>query len=287
MKKKYHISYDYVEEPILYGKIKLFQIGRLYCMPSAVVPEHTHNDWYELTIVTDGTGWVTTNGESLPVSKGDIYLSFPEDVHKITSSKADPLKYDFFSFCCTEKETDGIFKKIAIEKSRFDQRIIVDPQIEAFIAVAIAEFYEQNAYKQKMLELLFEQIVILLIRICTVKGKHTFQKHILSKEELCYQIMYLIDTQLYSITNLSFLSDILGYNYSYLSRLFRQMTGITISGYYQDRRLTVAKQLIEEGRVRFNGIAQMLNFSSQYAFSKAFKNRFGCSPQRYKENRTI
>lgn len=283
MKKKYHIIYDYVKEPLLYGSINLFQIGRLYCMPSAVVPEHAHRDWYELTIVTDGNGWVTTNGKSMAVSKGDIYLSFPSDFHKITSSNANPLKYDFFAFSSTNAEVDTIFKRIASENSSFDQRIITDPKIGSFVAFAIAEFYEQNTYKVKMLELLFEQIIILLIRACTVKVKQTFQNHPLSREELCYQIMYLIDTQLFSITNLSFLSDVLGYNYSYLSRIFKQTTGITISDYYQDRRLTAAKQLIEEGRVRFSGIAQMLNFSSQYAFSKAFKNRFGCSPQRYRE----
>lgn len=286
MKKKYHISYDYLKEPLLFGQIKLFQIGRLYCMPAAVIREHVHMDWYELTIVTDGKGSVITNGKSVDVGKGDIYLSFPGDFHKITSSEYDPLKYDFFSFSSTDADTDAVFRSISAERSAYNRRVISNPKIGTLVSFAIAEFFEQNPWREKMLELLLEEIVIYLMRDCTDNSRETFQNTLLSKEELCYQIMHLVDTRLYSISNLSFLSEDLGYNYSYLSRIFKQTTGITISSYYQNRRLTAAKLLIDEGRMRFSRIAQMLNFSSPYAFSKAFKNQFGCSPQNYKESRT-
>ena len=286
MKKKYHISYNYLKDPLQFGQIKLFQIGRLYCMPAAVIPEHAHMDWYELTIVTDGKGTVTTNGKAAEVGKGDIYLSFPGDFHKIVSSTYDPLKYDFFSFSSTDRDVDDVFKGISAERSAHDCRIISDSKIATLVSFTIAEFFEQNPWREEMLELLLAEIVIYLMRDCTDNSRETFQNTPLSKEEMCYQIMHLVDTQLYAISSLSFLSEALGYNYSYLSRVFKQTTGTTISGYYQNRRLTAAKLLIDEGRMRFSRIAQMLNFSSPYAFSKAFKQQFGCSPQRYKEART-
>lgn len=283
MDKLYHIDYTYLREPLLFGNIKLFQIGRRYCAPSAVIQEHVHMNWYELTIVTDGKGWVTTNGQAVEVRKGNIYLSFPGDFHEITSSEQNPLKYDFFTFSSIDPEIDETLKTISIERSRPDLRLIEDSKISQFVAFAIAEFCEENTYRAKMLELLSGEIVILLMRSCIVKDKKSFHISPIFKEELCYQIMHLIDTNLYSVSKLSFLSDALGYNYSYLSRIFKETTGTTISDYYQNRRLTAAKLLIEEGRIRFSKIAQMLNFSSQYAFSKAFKNHFGCSPQKYQE----
>lgn len=270
----------------MFGKTKLFQLGRLYCMPGAVIKEHVHLDWYELTIVTDGKGLVTTNGRSVEVKKGDIYFSFPGDFHKITSSETAPLKYDFFSFASIDADIDGAFRKISSERSRFDQRLLSDDKIGDLVSLAIAEFFESDAYRERVLELVLEEIILFLLRACRLEKKEAFQKHPRSTEELCYQIMYLIDSRLYSVSNLSFLGEELGYNYAYLSKIFRQTTGTTISDYYQNRRLTAAKLLIEEGRVSFSRIAQMLNFSSLYAFSKAFKNRFGYAPKSYRETVT-
>ena len=253
-------------------------------MPGAVIGEHVHMNWYELTIVTDGTGWVSTNGHSLEVKKGDIHLSLPGDFHKLVSSEDKPLKYDFFTFASLDPEIPEAFQKVASDRSRHDRRILTEGRIGSFVSLAIGEFMESNAYRERMLGLLLEETVIFLLRACSFETKRSFQEQPLSLEELCYQIMSLIDTRLYSITNLSFLGEALGYNYSYLSKIFRQTTGITISDYYQNRRLTAAKLLIGEGRVNFVRIAQMLNFSSLYAFSKAFRNRFGMSPRTYRDS---
>ena len=45
-----------------------------------------------------------------------------------------------------------------------------------------------------------------------------------------------------------------------------------------------AKELIEERKLTLTAIAEMLNYSSVYSFSKAFKNFFNTSPLTYKES---
>ena len=157
MKEKYHINYAYLEEPLDFGSIRLYQLGRLYCMPGAVIGEHVHMNWYELTIVTDGRGWVSTNGHTLEMRKGDIHLSLPGDFHKLESSEDKPLKYDFFTFASLDPEISEAFQKVASDRRRHDRRILTEGRIGSFVSLAIGEFMESNAYRERMLALLLEK----------------------------------------------------------------------------------------------------------------------------------
>ena len=70
------------------------------------------------------------------------------------------------------------------------------------------------------------------------------------------------------------------YNYSYLSALFSRVTGKTLRGYYLDRRLEIAKTMVLEKNKKIWEIAEMLNYSSAFAFSKAFISKYGISPKK-------
>ena len=102
-----------------------------------------------------------------------------------------------------------------------------------------------------------------------------------SSKETCLKIMHYIDTHIYSIKNLSDLSDTFSYNYSYLSSVFKNTMGFTLLDYYQNRRLDAARLLINEGEFSATAIAGKLNYSSLYSFSKAFKLKYGVSPTNY------
>ena len=66
--------------------------------------------------------------------------------------------------------------------------------------------------------------------------------------------------------------------YDYLSSLFKKTTGRTLLDYYQSSRLRVARSLVKENNLKINEIAELLNYSSVYAFSKAYKNKYGICP---------
>ena len=73
-----------------------------------------------------------------------------------------------------------------------------------------------------------------------------------------------------------------GYSYGYLSALYKKTTSNTLSDYYRNKKLELAKHLVIEKKLKIGEIAEILNYSSVYAFSKAFKNKFGVSPEKYK-----
>lgn len=281
MEKKYHIDYHFGNAPLTFGTTRLIQLGRLYCMPLSVVAKHAHMDWYELTCVTGGKGTVLTNDIPQDVSGGDIYLSFPGDFHEIRSSESDPLKYDFFSFQTQNKVIRDGFKQLMDNIPSCKERVIHNEQIFSCVSAAIAEFSSGSEYKEELLNLLFEQIFYFTLRSFHSQKSSPQNLYVNSADELCYQLMHYIDTHMYRLKSLNDLSEKFGYNYSYLSDFFRKNTGDTLSGYYRTRRLNAAKLLLDERKLKIHQIAEILGYSSLYAFSKAFKHRYGISPEHY------
>lgn len=281
MQKKYHLDYDFTNDSPMYKDTFLKQIGRRHCSQNETIRKHAHMDWFELTIAIDGEGIVTTNDKPKPISKGDIYLSFPGDFHEITSSGDAPLKYDYFSFSTENIVIKEELKRIVAETLSCDRRIFRDDMVSLAVSFVLSEITSDKKYRTDVISSALEQVLFLVIRNFAENKSENKKRNITAAEELCFQIMHYIDTHIYSITNLSDLSRVFHFNYNYLSRLFKRMTGKPIFDYYKSRRLDVAKLLILERKMNISQIAEILNYSSLYSFSKAFKNRFGISPTGY------
>lgn len=277
---KFHIDYHYIDSPIAYGETLFVQLGRLWFSPSGVVAKHAHGDLYELTVVTDGKGTVYTNDVPTEVSKGDIYLSYPGDFHKICSSDNEPMKYDFFAF---NTQNEGLQEELRsiVAAYGYNERVFRDSRVQYAVSDAIAEYTSKQEYHNEIMSLLFSQIIYYTVRSFRTDKPLMQSKYTVSADELCYQIMHYIDTNIYSIEKLSVLAKVFNYNYSYLSDIFKRTTGNTIAEYYQTRRLDTAALLLKEKKLKIGRIAEMLRYSSLYSFSKAFKNKFGISPKGY------
>ncbi len=57
-----------------------------------VHPPHLHSE-EEFLIVLEGTGTWNLNGKELPAKKGDLLYAYPGDLHGITNTGTDTLKF--------------------------------------------------------------------------------------------------------------------------------------------------------------------------------------------------
>lgn len=282
--RNYFLDFNYLGgDERAFGAVKLYQIGRLFCSPSTIIGTHLHGDCFELTIVTDGEGAVVTNDQRLSVGKGDIYFSFPGDFHDVVTSKDNPLKYDFFAFNTDDPELKADLAEVMSTLS-VTTRIFRDDRIASLVSQAIAELSSEDEYSERALSCIFLQAVYYIVRDLKRHAVAASADGVSSDEQLCYRIMNYIDTHVYSMTVLSELGAVFNYNYSYLSTTFHSTTGRTLNDYYRSRKLEVARLLLREGKLNGSQIAEKLNFSSLYSFSKSFKSKFGTSPQTYKKS---
>ncbi len=278
----YHLNKSYFDVPLSHGGVSLFQIGRLYCKPATLVPLHIHGDYFELTIVTGGKGVITTNGVPVAVKKGDIYLSLPCESHEIKSDAKEPLKYDFFAFLCTHEKKREEFDHITETYYSANSRVFHSERIRNLVSGAIAELDSDKEYSGELLECIFREIVIYVMRSFTKIKLEKYSQNITAAEVLCYKLMNYIDTHIYSLKTLKELEEFTDYSYGYLSSLFKKTTGNSLNDYYREKRLEAARILITENRLKATEISEMLGYSSVYAFSKAFSRRYGTSPREYR-----
>lgn len=280
---RYHINLKFYDDPPAFGGVKLIQLGKIYLQNDAVVPAHVHKNWFELTLVTGGEGTVITNGTPTVVKKGDCYLSFPCDIHEIVSSSEHALEYIFVALTITDEQMRARFDKIMSNFYPGSKRIISNPKLITLSENAIYEFsLKDNEYSGEILTHIFGQLVLYTQRDFLVMQENSLPGNVSRAEMFCYRLSSYIDTHIYTLSSLEELAAATNYNYSYISSLFKKTTGGTLADYYRERRLETAKLLLIENKLAIGEIAERLNYSSIYAFSKAFKHRYGASPRAFR-----
>jgi len=67
-------------------------------------------------------------------------------------------------------------------------------------------------------------------------------------------------------------------------RVFAEVARETVNNYLRKRRLTEAAKRLIETRERIIDLAVTYQFESQAAFTRSFKQMFGLTPARYRQN---
>jgi len=94
-------------------------------------------------------------------------------------------------------------------------------------------------------------------------------------------------------TNLSdYLSEKLGFDYTYLANLFSEVKGITLEKFYLTHKIEKVKELIIYDELNLSEIAYKLHYSSVAHLSNQFKKFTGLTPShfkklKYKRRRTL
>lgn len=76
-------------------------------------------------------------------------------------------------------------------------------------------------------------------------------------------------------------SEQLGYNTSYLSRLFKQETGKGFVHYLTELRMEAAQKMIQDGKLSMMEIAKQIGYKDYRHFRKLFKQFTGTGPKEY------
>ena len=275
----YQFDRTFMYEPKDFGDFLLIQAGRRYLDDHTVVGDHTHLDCFELTIATKGSAKVSADGEYSTVNAGDLYLSFPGDIHNIVTEN-EKLDYDYFAFVCKSGALLDAFDGVWQFKHQRQSRIFRDEKIQYLLSNLISEFIGPDEFSDLVVANIARQNIIYSAR--DVQTIAFVSPDVSDAKVLCQQMMNYLDTHIYSVKNLSELSNVFSYNYSYLSDLFKNTTGTTLNEYFTNRKLETARIMIKKDGKTLSDISELLGYSSPFSLSRAFKKKFGVSPIKIK-----
>ena len=285
IENKFSYDFNHLKNPRKFGDLLLYQLGEIYCNNSAVVEPHIHNDFFELTYIISGTGIIYAGNTPTEVKKNDLFVSLPYERHEIISDKVDPLRYYYIAFSF---ETGAEFKEILYDQRMLSLSAASRTHNISMLGQTFVELISTLENDTLNTDIKYELLVkILCINVCQIYRQITTKTYsspnIDNEQNLYYRTMNYIDHNLTKIGRLTDIADKLNYNYVYISRIFKRKFGKSIYTYYSDKKLELAKQMLEENKATITEISDYLNYSSIYVFSRIFKKRFGISPSTYKQ----
>ena len=117
---------------------------------------------------------------------------------------------------------------------------------------------------------------------CRLVQKHTAQHY----SPLVEQAILLIEADLSQDLSLSALADALRISAGYLSTLFRQETGKTVTVFVNEKRMEHAAHLLQSSTLQVQTVAQYCGIIDVNYFSKLFKRYCGVTPREYRQKHT-
>lgn len=244
---------------------------------------HSHGDGcYELHYFVSGKGSFRNGGSSYDIARGQLFFSVPGQVHGIQPGGLDdPLTYYavLFDLSGGDAATD-----INLD----------DPAIAAGFPVSVGPTYRlrfedmKNRYNSDneflRLAARFELLAFLFDLLGRIKAHDAEVRPEFGGNGDVYveQAMDIFQRHVAGSMRLSEIAGRLRISEEYLIKLFRRRIGITPMRYYQNLKLEAAVSMLLNSRQSIKEISATLGFSSQYHFSRNFREFAGESPRDYR-----
>ena len=103
-----------------------------------------------------------------------------------------------------------------------------------------------------------------------------------AENAIAYIEKYVEDNIQYELS-LSRLAELVYFNSSYLSRLFKQVKGENLSEYILHAKIKKAKLLLERPEIKIHEVAEAVGYNTAQNFTRFFKKNTGKTPQEYRD----
>ncbi|MBQ8432005.1 MAG: AraC family transcriptional regulator [Clostridia bacterium] len=253
---------------------------------------------YELVYIEDGGMLFHYDGIAYPCERGQFLLIRPGIPHSFDCREqtlSQPHIHFDMIYTADSKKTPVSFKDLPMmsptEKALIQKDLFCEFPKTPFISFANIE---------EVISLFYKVIDCFAAnRPLEAKGALTSLlsdlindnfAECLSQRETCYgiarQLRDLIDSTHGVGISLDSLEKQFSYSKFHLERQFQREYGVSLIAYVNKKRMQLAQELLTE-RKSVSLIAEEVGFSSIYAFSRAFKNRFGIPPSEYQKAMTV
>lgn len=227
---------------------------------------HFHKN-YELVYVVRGSIECTVNTSSYSLNEGDFGMCLPYAVHSI-QPKTDS-KYWVMVF---SEDFVHTFGKQISRKKALGFTFTCDNSVKEFLLCNLIHAKAPSIY---------------LLKACLYAACNEFKKAILFEENKETQhidtICSFMEQKHTEDISLKDLSQLLGYDYHYVSRYFHSMFNISFTEFLNTYRLQTALALLEDDSKKMINIAFESGFKSVRNFNYCFKKAMGMSPLEYKK----
>ncbi len=233
-------------------------------------PAHLHR-WYEIIFVRDGEMDVIIDGVTHTLRENDSVFIFPNQLHQLVTRRASSHRLILLKP-----------ELIAHFNAKVQNCIPKDPE----------KHVDNNAWRELFLSASdvssFEEIKGILYIYCGFFSQNEFSS-VSDKEtgdgaDLMHRIFRFADENYLVSCSLKDLSSHIGYDYSYLSKLFSERIGISFTEYVNMLRIDRACYLLKNTELPVLDISELCGYGSLRSFNRNFLKQTNMTPREYKHS---
>lgn len=228
---------------------------------------------YVIHFVLSGCGSLTVGEKTFAVKSKDIFF-LPMDVpYHYEPDQQNPWEYIWIEFSGIKAKNLCRDTQLSADNSVYNTS---DERIEEL-------FWSLLDCPEHPLALEFHAVAHLMRLVSLLIEQKKPAMQFLSKKSILINNTqkYIIDNLDNSELSLNKISGHMYVNPSYLSRAFKEFTGINISKYISLMRIQKARELLESDQYSIKEIAYLVGYTNPQYFSSEFKKYTGSAPARY------
>lgn len=234
---------------------------------------HLHKE-LEMIFVERGNAQAFADKKCYEIKQGDIFLSFPNQVHYYKNVSVGKYYVIIFS-------ADVLF---GIKNLLFDN-ILRTSVVSYDASHTLKELTKQlskvsndntNPYIQTVQAGILNQIMAIILNNCELKPR------VKSDNTTLIKILKFCEQNLQNDLTLDILADSLHLNKYYISHLLNKKIGIGLNSYVNSLRIKNACDLLADTTMNSSDISEEVGFGSIRSFNRAFNDIMNTTPTEYR-----
>lgn len=235
-------------------------------------PPHLHS-YVELVYVMEGSISVTINESTKCLQKGEMAVSFPNDIHSYATDSHSKIILLIFS-----PEIIGSYFSSRMNKTLENPFISVSSITEE-TASLINMLYEEHISSSNNKYVIKGLLYAILGKL---DESFVLKSSIHSYNNTIQNLLRYIESHYHDNITLQSIAKDLGFSKFYLSRIFTNKIGYQFNDYVNRLRINMAEKLLTETDLPVLNIALECGFESQRNFNRIFKNYTSVTPTEFR-----
>lgn len=253
--------------------------GYEICTPEFIHHPHMRSE-YLIHYIKQGSGYYICSGIVHPIMQGDLFLIPPQKLVSYYTNPEDPFVFSWFAFSGTK--SGDVMQRLGFTDSGLVRKLHSQYSISQLIETLTDLINSPAPYDDfSTLELLYG----ILSRITAsyhLSSSYTADRSRIIPEHINKAKSYIKFNYMGNITPQT-VSDYVGLERSYFSKIFRKYTGRTTQRYIMEIRIQQAKNLLETTDYTISQISSYVGIADVYYFSRAFRQITGMPPSQYRK----
>lgn len=243
-----------------------------------------HHDFFEISILLEGEAIYYIENKWQTVRGGEIILLNPKVVHEEKQSATASSHQLHIGI--------GEFQLEGMPDSTLNLPWHILPRQEQQMKIMDKAWQLINELHEHQFNLVCKGIVLEIIGLLLqTLEKEATSSIVTSKNDHLHQTVQLIITYIENNYAQDLSIEQLATTYfispTYLSKIFKEITGYSPINYLIQVRLKQAYNLLLNDEFTIKEIAKSVGYEDAYHFSKSFKKQYGCSPSQFRNYKRL